>query len=73
MTSEIDNKITTLESLYSEQEYTLLELNKVISRQDLEIIRLSEEMRWLKQQLITLKEQLPVDQNNPVDETPPHY
>lgn len=73
MTFEIEKKLTRLESLYSEQEYTVITLNKVVSRQDQEIARLSEELKWVKSQLLNLKEQLPNDSINLTDEKPPHY
>ena len=73
MTSAIEQKLTTLESLYSEQEYTVITLNKIVSRQDQEISRLSEELKWVKTQLLNLKEHLPNDQPVLSDEKPPHY
>ena len=73
MTSEIEKKLTTLESFYSEQEYTVLELNKIVSRQDQEITRLSAELKWVKSQLLSIKEYLPDDQPGISDEKPPHY
>lgn len=73
MTSEIDKKLTHLEFLYSEQEYTVVTLNNIVSRQDQEISRLSEELKWVKSQLLNLKEQLPDDSVNLTDDKPPHY
>ena len=73
MTSEIEKKLTALESLYSEQEYTVITLNKIVSRQDQEIARLSVELTWVKSQLLNLKEHLPNDQPGLTDEKPPHY
>lgn len=73
MTTEITQKLTELETLYSEQEYTVHTLNEIVTRQDKEISRLSIDLRWLKQQLISLKDQIPASGDNNVDETPPHY
>lgn len=73
MTTEITQKLTELETLYSEQEYTVHTLNEIVIRQDKEISRLSIDLKWLKQQLIALKDQIPAPGDNNVDETPPHY
>ncbi|MCP4432276.1 MAG: SlyX family protein [Gammaproteobacteria bacterium] len=73
MTSDIDKKLRNLESLYSEQEYTVMTLNNIVSRQDQEISRLGDELQWIKRQLLTLKEQLPNDTTSLSDEKPPHY
>ncbi len=73
MTSEIEKKLTIIETLYSEQEYTIHTLNNIVTRQDREISSLAEELKWLKRQLMTLKEQLPGSEENRFDEKPPHY
>ncbi len=73
MTTEITRKLTELETLYSEQEYTVHTLNEIVTRQDKEISRLSVDLLWLKQQLIALKDQIPASGDNIVDEIPPHY
>ena len=73
MTSDITKKLTDLESLYSEQEYTVITLNNIVSRQDQEISRLGEELKWVKQQLQSLKNQLPDNLGSLADELPPHY
>jgi uncharacterized coiled-coil protein SlyX len=69
----MEKKLTTLESLFSEQEYTVIALDKIVSRQDQAITRLSEELKWVKSQLLNLKEHLPNDQPGLTDEKPPHY
>ncbi len=73
MTTELEKKLTVIETLYSEQEYTVQTLNSIVTRQDQEISRLSNELQWLKQQLMTLKEHLPNQENIDTDERPPHY
>ncbi len=73
MTSELEKKLTTIEVLYSEQEYTIHTLNNIVTRQDQEISRLADELLWLKNQLLTLKEHLPGDEGNNTDDKPPHY
>ena len=73
MTTEISQKLTEIETLYTEQEYTIHTLNDVVARQDQEINRLSIDLQWLKQQLIELKEQMPNSNSGDVNEIPPHY
>lgn len=73
MTSEIEKKLTVIETLYSEQEYTVQTLNKIVTRQDQEISRLGDELQWLKRQLMALREHLPDGENFDIDEKPPHY
>ena len=73
MTTEISRKLTEIETLYSEQEYTIHTLNEVVARQDQEINRLSLDLQWLKQQLIELKEQMPDTTTGDSSEAPPHY
>lgn len=73
MTTEIEEKLTAIETLYSEQEYTVHTLNEIVTRQDREISRLGDELKWLKRQLMALKEQLPDSEGNADDEKPPHY
>ncbi len=73
MVPDIERKLTALESLYSEQEYTVHTLNNIVTRQDREISRLSDEFQWLKRQFMSLKEHLPNTPESDVDEKPPHY
>ena len=73
MTTEISEKLTEIEILYSEQEYTIHTLNETVIRQDREISRLSADLQWVKQQLISLKDQMPGSGANSIDEIPPHY
>jgi len=73
MTTEITQKLTEIETLYAEQEYTIHTLNDVVARQDQEINRLSIDLQWLKQQLVELKEQMPDASSGDAIEIPPHY
>ncbi len=73
MTSEISKKLAKIETLYSEQEYTIHTLNDVVTRQDKEISRLSTDLQWLKQQLLELKEHIPDASMASTNEVPPHY
>ena len=73
MTSEISLKLTTIETLYTEQEYTISVLNEIVTRQDGEITTLRNDIQWLKQQLQSLKEQVPDGDSSNTYELPPHY
>jgi len=73
MTTEISQKLTEIETLYTEQEHTIHVLNDVVARQDQEINRLSTDLLWLKQQLVELKEQIPDTVSGDLNEKPPHY
>ncbi|MCP4238540.1 MAG: SlyX family protein [Aestuariibacter sp.] len=73
MTVEISEKLTEIETLYSEQEYTIQMLNDIVTRQDKEISRLNNDLQWLKQQLLDLREQMPDAGIASTNEVPPHY
>ena len=73
MTSEISKKLTIIETLYTEQEYTITRLNEIVTRQDGEITNLRNDLQWLKQQLQSLKEQIPDGGSGETHELPPHY
>lgn len=72
MTSEDHTtRITQLEILFSEQEYTIQTLNTIVSQQTQHIDLLNSQLELLKHQLKELKHQLP---DTPIiDEKPPHY
>ena len=72
MTSADNNaRISRLEILFSEQEYTIDSLNSVITRQDQDIRQLNLQLDLLKQQILELKKQIPAAAV--IDEKPPHY
>lgn len=73
MTSEISQKLTIIETLYTEQEYTITKLNEIVTRQDSEITNLRNDLQWLRQQLQSLKEQVPDGGSSETHELPPHY
>ena len=73
MNTEISKKITAIETLYTEQEYTIATLNEIVTRQDCEITNLRNDLQWLKQQLQSLKEQVPDGGSSETHELPPHY
>ena len=71
MEKDISPRITRLEMLYSEQEYTVQALNQITTRQDHEITQLRSDLQLLKQQYLDLKTDLPQPPSG--DEKPPHY
>ena len=71
MSDAITEQITRLEMLYAEQEHSLQALNEVVTRQDHELSRITNDLNLLTQQYESLRSQLP-EQLDPV-EKPPHY
>jgi len=70
-TDNHDKRITQLEVLFSEQEYTIETLNSIVTRQTLNIESLNAQLDLLKYQVKELKLQMPG--TSIVDEKPPHY
>ena len=73
MNQELTDKLTEIQTLFSEQEHTIQTLNDIVSRQDSEIRRMARDLKWLKRELMSLKEQIPDLVEGIVDEAPPHY
>lgn len=71
-TADHSNRISKLEILFSEQEYTIETLNTVITRQNRDIDWLQQQVELLQIQLREMKKMEPENQQ-PVDEKPPHY
>jgi uncharacterized coiled-coil protein SlyX len=71
MNSTSLEKISKLEILFAEQEYTVQTLNDIVTRQDRDIAKLKVYYQELKFQYQDLKSQLP-DQGSS-SEIPPHY
>ena len=65
-------RIEHLETLYSEQEYTVQALNDVVAQQDREISRLTLSIERLKDQINALKTEAVSDISSE-NEIPPHY
>lgn len=65
------SRISQLEILFTQQEYTIETLNTVITQQTLDIDQLTQQIDLLKHQLRELKQQLP--EVTVVNEKPPHY
>ena len=72
MDQSLERRIEHLESLYSEQEYTLQALNDTVSLQDREITSLRLAIERLNDQLKSLKSDLSSN-ISPEHEKPPHY
>jgi SlyX protein len=71
-TTDHNARISKLEIMFSEQEYTIETLNTVITRQDRDIGSLQQQLELLKLQLREMKKMLP-EGEPPGDEKPPHY
>lgn len=72
MTESLDAKLSRLEILYTEQDYTIQTLNNMVAQQDQQISRLNISIEQLKVQLQSLK----TDGSSDIDpgfEKPPHY
>ena len=65
-------RIEQLEVLYSEQDYTVQTLNATIAQQEREILRLSERVERLSEQLRSISKGLGDDIDQEF-EKPPHY
>jgi len=71
MAKDIKAQITRLETLYTEQEYTIQALNQITIRHDHEISQLRSELQLLDRQFRSLRENFP--SQGAGDEKPPHY
>jgi len=69
--NDIDSRLSKLEILVSEQDYTVETLNAVVTRQALDIDQLSTQLELLKHQIKELKNQMP--ETSIIDDKPPHY
>ncbi len=71
MAKDIKAQLTRLETLYTEQEYTIQALNQVTIRHDHEISQLRSELQLLDRQYRALRENLPSQTAD--NQKPPHY
>ena len=69
--AESEQRVERLEMLFSEQEYTIEALNKIVTRQSEQLAALTEQVDYLKNQFRDLNRRLPDDAIS--DEKPPHY
>ena len=72
MNDSLQARLEHLETLYSEQEYTVQALNDTVAQQDREIARLTLSVERLKDQLIALKTEGSSNISSD-NEPPPHY
>ena len=70
----MQDQIEELQIKFSFQEGTLLKLNEVVTDQQRDLLLLKSEIRNLKLELQSMKDQLRGSQNIPIEnEIPPHY
>jgi len=72
MTDSLQSRLDRLEVLYSEQDYTIQELNDTISQQDRELTRLNINLEQLRLQMQSLRSELSPDIHSGFEQ-PPHY
>ena len=72
VSDSLESKLTRLEMLYAEQDYTIQTLNDVVAQQDQEISMLTLNIEKIKDQLQMLKSELSGNIDT-VAEKPPHY
>ncbi len=70
-TNDSTSRITRLEMLFAEQEYTIETLNSLVTQQTQHIDLLNSQLEFLKHQIKELKLQIP--ETTIIDEKPPHY
>ena len=72
MSETLESKLDRLETLFTEQDYTIQTLNDMVAQQDQEISQLNVSLELLKDQLQALRSELSgdIDTGN---EKPPHY
>ncbi len=72
MSESLESKLTRLEMLYAEQDYTIQTLNDVVAQQVQEISMLNLNIERIKDQLQMLKAEMSSN-IHPIAEKPPHY
>jgi len=72
--NQLQDQIEELQIKFSFQEGTLLKLNEVVTDQQRDLLLLKSEIRNLKLELQSMKDQLRGSENIPIEnEIPPHY
>lgn len=66
----MEHRIAELEIRLALQDDLLDELNTIVARQQLQLDRMQQDMRWLQQQLRSMEAANP---GLPSQEIPPHY
>ena len=72
MSESLESKLDRLETLFTEQDYTIQTLNDMVAQQDQEISQLNISLELLKDQLKALRTELSSDTDTG-NEKPPHY
>jgi len=72
VSDRLKSRLERLETLYSEQDYTIQSLNNMIAQQDREISQLNLSIEQLRLRLQALTSELS-DDIDPGFEQPPHY
>lgn len=72
--SDIEEQLIDVQTRVAYQEDTLAQLNDVITKQDIEIVQLKQQVRLLAQRLDELaRDPLQGDEADVANERPPHY
>lgn len=72
--SELEEQLIDVQTRVAYQEDTLAQLNDVITRQDIEIVQLKQQVRLLAQRFDELaRNPLQANEADSVNERPPHY
>ncbi len=66
----MESRLADIEVKVSFSEEMLEELNRTVYRQQQQIDQLQKELQVLREQV---RNSLPTEPRNPLDETPPHY
>lgn len=64
-------RLSKLETLFCEQEYTIETLNTIVTQQNNDIKHLTSQFEMIKHQIMELKKLVP--EETIVDQKPPHY
>ncbi len=67
----MEERINELELCFMQQEHTILELNEIVCRQELEIEALKRDLAALKEQFLVMSPSVSRDPDQ--EEPPPHY
>ena len=70
--ADLQSRLERLETLYSEQDYTIEALNDSVTQQDRELASLTLRLQQLQDQLQALRNEVSGD-IDPGFEPPPHY
>lgn len=73
MSSEIESQLIELEVRFAYQEDLLNELNKVVAKQDAELLLVKEQMRVLLKRIEEISTPPAGNGSIETDERPPHY